>query len=93
MTSTSVSQTEQMTFAIEASEMAISVMLVSWLVKQQQLIKQQQGLIQTQEEELEALKKENAQLHKENAQLVLELDKRQRSSSKNSSVPSLTRHS
>jgi len=80
MTYTSASQTEQMTFAIEADEMAISVMLVSWLVKQQQLIKQQQDLIEKQKKELEALKEENAQLKDSREQLKNRSDQ-------NSSVP------
>ncbi|MBO1350019.1 MAG: hypothetical protein EBE86_022770 [Hormoscilla sp. GUM202] len=52
MTFTAAPQTSQVAFPVSADEMAISVVLVEKIVKQQQLLKQQQGLISTQNQEL-----------------------------------------
>ena len=58
MTFTAALQTSQVIAAVSADEMAVSVVLVEIIVKQQQLLKQQQGLISRPDRELEALKKE-----------------------------------
>jgi len=60
--------------------MAKYVLLVSWMIKQQQLLKQQQDRLEKQQRELDALKEENAQLSDE-------LNKLKKRSSQNSSVP------
>jgi regulator of replication initiation timing len=60
--------------------MAQTVLLVEWIVKQQQQLKRQQRLVEEQRQKIEALQKENEQLKDE-------LDKLKNRSSSNSSVP------
>lgn len=62
------------------SGMAQTVLLVEWIVKQQQQLKRQQRLVEEQRQKIEALQKENEQLKDE-------LDKLKNRSSSNSSVP------
>ncbi len=57
MTFTAALQTSQMTSAIPADEMANYLLVIEWMVKQQQLLKQQQARIEKQQKELEALGK------------------------------------
>lgn len=62
------------------SGMAQTVLLIEWIVKQQQQLKRQQRLVEEQTQKIEALQKENEQLKDE-------LDKLKNRSSSNSSVP------
>ncbi len=80
MTYTAASQTRPLIEAVEPDQMAKYVLLVSWMIKQQQLLKQQQDRLEKQQRELDALKEENAQLSDE-------LNKLKKRSSQNSSVP------
>ncbi len=60
--------------------MATTVLMVEWIVKQLQMLKEKQSQIESQERQIEALKKENEQLKES-------LDKLKNRSSENSSIP------
>ena len=62
------------------AEMATSVLMVEWIVKQLQLLKEKQSQIESQQRQIEALQKENEQLKDS-------LDKLKNRSSQNSSTP------
>jgi len=87
MTLTAAQKTAPLTFVVEVDSMAIFVMLVSWIVKQQQLLKQQQEQIEKQKKELEKQDRELEARNAEILQLKEELDKLKNRSSQNSSVP------
>ncbi len=80
MTKTTRPQTEQLITVAEGDEMRLPVLLVEWIVKQQQLLYQQQRLIEEQKRQIEELQKENEELKDS-------VNKLKNRSSKNSSVP------
>lgn len=83
MTKTTSPQTEPLTEAAQFDGMAIPVLMVEWIVKQQQQILQQQRLLEEQQRQIEGLQKENEELKDS-------LDKLKNRSSQNSSVPPST---
>ncbi len=54
--------TSSATAVAPTEEMATSVLMVEWIVKQLQLLKEKQGQIESQQRQIEALLKENEQL-------------------------------
>ena len=78
---TIVSETTMSATAVAPTEgMATTVLMVEWIVKQLQLLKEKQSQIESQQRQIEALKKENEQLKDS-------LDKQKNRSSENSSIP------
>ncbi len=60
---TIVSETTMSATAVAPTEgMATTVLMVEWIVKQLQLLKEKQSQIESQQRQIEALKKENEQL-------------------------------
>ena len=80
MTLTATLTTEPLTLAAQLELMATPVLMVEWIVKQQQLLKQQQRLIEEQRRQISTLQKENEELKDA-------VDKLKNRSSQNSSVP------
>ena len=75
------SETTMSTTAVSpTAEMATSVLMVEWIVKQLQLLKKKQSQIESQQLQIEALQQENEQLKDA-------LDKLKNRSSQNSSTP------
>ena len=83
MLQTATPRPSLLTGAAQPGGMAQTVLLVEWIVKQQQLLKHQERLIKEQERQIEALRKENEELKDG-------LDKLKNRSSQNSSVPPST---
>ena len=78
---TIVSETTMSATAVAPTEgMATTVLMVEWIVKQLQLLKEKQSQIESQQRQIEALKKENEQLKDS-------LDKLKNRDSQNSSIP------
>ncbi len=80
MIKTALPQTQPPIGGVPLDGIAPNVLLVKWIVKQQQLLKQQQHVIEEQQREIEALQKEKEQLKDS-------LEKLKNRSSQNSSVP------
>ena len=80
MTTIASASTMSATAVAPTEEMATSVLMVEWTVKQLQLLKQKQSQIEEQQRQIETLLQENEQLKDS-------LDKLKNRSSKNSSVP------
>ncbi len=80
MTTIASESTMSATAVAPTEEMATSVLMVEWIVKQLQFLKEKQGQIESQQRQIEALLKENEQLKDS-------LDKLKNRSSSNSSTP------
>ena len=80
MTTIASPSTMSATAVAPSEQMATSVLMVEWIVKQLQLLKQKQSQIESQQRQIEALLKENEQLKDS-------LDKLKNRSSQNSSTP------
>ena len=80
MTTIASPSTMSATAVAPTEEMATSVLMVEWIVKQLQLLKQKQSQIESQQRQIEALQKENEQLKDS-------LDKLKNRDSQNSSTP------
>ena len=80
MTTIASTSTMSATAVAPLEEMATSVLMVEWIVKQLQLLKKKQGQIESQQGQIEALLKENEQLKDS-------LDKLKNRNSQNSSTP------
>ncbi len=80
MTTIACASTMSATAVAPTEEMATSVLMVEWIVKQLQFLKEKQGQIESQQRQIEALLKENEQLKDS-------LDKLKNRSSSNSSTP------
>ncbi len=80
MTTIASESTSSATTVAPTEEMATSVLMVEWIVKQLQFLQEKQSQIESQQRQIKALQKENEQLKDA-------LDKLKNRSSQNSSTP------